>query len=217
MDPRRHGRDHRPARLPRRRRSLEGFAIAGESGAFGGNELVLLGAASPFSLTGSIAICEVEGARGRREPAGVLALMIAIGIGLHNMGEGLAIGSAYAISGVRPRRVARGRLCNPQHDRRLGDRRAAGARRRAASFGRLALLGVIAGAPAILGAVIGASVTTRRSSALLLGIGVGAVVQVIVQIAPSMRDEPGARSTPSPLLPCRRRIVFYLTSLLVTV
>ncbi|PKV77112.1 hypothetical protein [Nocardia fluminea] len=52
---------------------------------------------------------------------------------------------------------------------------------------------MIAGAPAIVGAVIGAGANNPELSALLLGIGVGAIVQVIVQIAPSLR-EPGTTS-----------------------
>ena len=67
--------------------------------------------------------------------------------------------------------------------------------------------------------MIGASVYNAELSALLLGVGVGAIVQVIVQIAPSMRDAAGRALDPA----TRRRhrspasIVFYLTGLLVTV
>lgn len=50
-------------------------------------------------------------------------------------------------------------------------------------------LGLIAGAPAILGAVIGAGVDNREVSALLLGVGVGAIIQVVIQIAPSLRTQ----------------------------
>lgn len=52
-------------------------------------------------------------------------------------------------------------------------------------------LGVVAGAPAILGAVIGATVGNAELSSFLLGIGVGAIVQVVVQLAPAMRDQHG--------------------------
>ena len=51
--------------------------------------------------------------------------------------------------------------------------------------------GLIAGAPAILGAWIGAAAFNPSVAALLFGVGVGAIAQVIVQLAPSMRDESG--------------------------
>ncbi len=95
------GRHGRSARLFDLRRHERGGVQAGSSssGAFGGGTLVVLGAAIAFlTLT-----CIDRYLRGRR-PAGTtgaselrLALMISIGIGLHNLGEGLAIGSAYAV------------------------------------------------------------------------------------------------------------------------
>jgi zinc transporter, ZIP family len=51
------------------------------------------------------------------------------------------------------------------------------------SLGRLATLGLIAGAPAVLGA--------WSLAAFLFGFGAGAIVQVIVQLAPTLRDEDG--------------------------
>jgi zinc transporter, ZIP family len=200
--------------------TLEGFEIAGESGgAFGGNELVLLGAGLAF-----MALTAVDRyLSGRKEgeggsSGGRLALMIAIGIGLHNMGEGLAIGSAYAIG-----ELALGAALVVGfaiHNTTEGFAIVAPLVRDDVrpTIGRLALLGVIAGAPAILGAVIGASVTNAELSAFLLGIGVGAVIQVIVQIAPSMRDAAGRTLdavTASAI--AAGAIAFYLTSLLVTV
>ena len=101
--------------------------------------------------------------------------------------------------GARAGRLPRRRLRDPQHHRGPGDRRAAGASGRPASA-RLALLGLIAGAPAILGAWIGAAAFNPSVAAFLFGVGVGAIVQVILQIAPTMRD--GARPAAAP---ARRR------------
>ena len=81
--------------------TLEGIDLANESGgAFGGVELLVLGAGLAYLVL--TAVDRHLRARGEREGdedggAGRLALMIALGIGLHNLGEGLAIGSAYAI------------------------------------------------------------------------------------------------------------------------
>jgi zinc transporter, ZIP family len=49
------------------------------------------------------------------------------------------------------------------------------------------LLGLLAGAPAILGAWIGVSFFNPSAAALMLGIGAGAIAQVIVQIWRQMR------------------------------
>ena len=199
--------------------TLEGFEIAGASGgAFGGTELVILGAGLAFlALTGVDRFLSA-----RREGAAAegsrLALMTAIGIGLHNMGEGLAIGSAYAVG-----ELALGAALVVGfaiHNTTEGFAIVAplvrgGARPRLL---RLAGLGLIAGAPAILGAVIGVSVTNAELSAFLLGLGIGAVVQVMVQIAPSMRDESGrALDAITAAGIAAGAIAFYLTGLLVNV
>jgi zinc transporter ZupT len=60
-----------------------------------------------------------------------------------------------------------------------------------ARLGRLAVLGLIAGAPAIAGALIGASVYQPTLAAFLLGLGAGAVAQVAFKILPLMKDSTG--------------------------
>jgi hypothetical protein len=56
---------------------------------------------------------------------------------------------------------------------------------------------MIAGVPAILGAFIGASVNNPELAALLIGIGIGAIVQVIVQLVPTIRDRAGRALYPA--------------------
>src|SRR6185295_3491423 len=79
--------------------TLEGFELAGEgSQAFGGAALVLLGGVVAYlALTGVS-----EWLRGRQKGASgnSLALLVATGIGLHNLGEGVAIGSAYTVGAI---------------------------------------------------------------------------------------------------------------------
>ncbi|MGB2711219.1 MAG: ZIP family metal transporter, partial [Conexibacter sp.] len=65
------------------------------------------------------------------------------------------------------------------------------ARERHPTLRRLALLGLLAGAPAVLGAWIGAAAFDASLAAFLLGFGAGAILQVIVQLAPALRDEHG--------------------------
>ena len=179
--------------------SLEGREIAEQgSGAFGGVALVLIGATvAYFALT---AIDRYLVARRRAERAGGasgqrLALMVSIGIGLHNLGEGLAIGSAYAVGalalgafliiGFAIQNTTEGlAIVAPLSDERP-------------SLRRLCALGVIAGAPAILGTVIGAAAFNAELAALLIGVGVGAIVQVIQQLVPAMRDAAGRALHPA--------------------
>jgi zinc transporter, ZIP family len=61
----------------------------------------------------------------------------------------------------------------------------------APSLRRLALLGLVAGGPAVLGAWIGAAAFNPSGAAFLFGFGAGAIVQVIVQLAPTLRDDEG--------------------------
>jgi zinc transporter ZupT len=146
-----------------------------------------------------------------------LALMIAVGIGLHNLGEGLAIGSAYAVG-----ELALGAFLVvgfAAHNTTEGFAIVAPfARERHPGLARLAVLGLIAGAPAIVGAFVGASVNNAELSTLLLGLGVGAIVQVIVQLAPLLRDAAGRVLHPDSVAGLLAGMAaLYLTGLLVSV
>jgi hypothetical protein len=85
-------------------------------------------------------------------------------------------------------------------------------------FARLLGLGLIAGAPAILGAWIGAAAFDPSLAALLFGVGVGAIARVIVQLAPAMRDPEGRLLYPVSVAGILAGIAaLYLTGLLVSV
>jgi zinc transporter ZupT len=200
--------------------TLEGLDLANESGgAFGGVELLVLGALLAYLVLTAVdrylRSRAVDGEDGSAA-AGRLALMIAIGIGLHNLGEGLAIGTAYAIG-----ELALGAflvLGFAIHNTTEGFAIVAPLTRSRPSMLRLLALGLIAGAPAIAGGVIGALVTNPELSALLLGVGVGAVVQVIVQIAPAMRDRAGRLlDTATATGVAVGLVAFYLTGLMISV
>jgi ZIP family zinc transporter len=177
--------------------TAEGVELAeGAGGAFGGVTLVVLGAALAFLLLDGVD----RWLRSRRQAAdgkvsGVrLAFLIALGIGLHNLGEGLAIGSAYAVG-----ELALGAALVvgfALHNTTEGVAIVAPLTEERPPLLRLLGLGLLAGAPAILGALVGAAVNNAELSALLLGVGVGAIVQVIVQVLPAIR---GARATFDPL------------------
>jgi zinc transporter ZupT len=173
--------------------TLEGFELAGEgSQAFGGAALVLLGAAVAFlALTGVSAWLDQRrrAARAAGASGGQLALLVAVGIGLHNLGEGVAIGSAYSAGAL-----ALGAFLVvgfALHNTTEGLAIVAPVAHLRPAVGRLAMLGLIAGAPAVLGAWIGAAAFNSSLAAFLFGFGAGAIVQVIVQLAPSLRDGEG--------------------------
>jgi ZIP family zinc transporter len=199
---------------------LEGLEIAGEAPAvFGGTELVFLGAIAAY-----LALAGVDGwLRGRGDRAraaggagGYLALMVAIGIGLHNLGEGLAIGSAYAAGAL-----ALGAFLVVGfaiHNTTEGLAIVAPLSKRGVRLSRLAGLGLLAGAPAILGAWIGAAAFNPSLAALLLGVGVGAIAQVIGQLVPAMRDGAGRALHPGAVGGLLAGVgALYLTGLLVSV
>jgi ZIP family zinc transporter len=173
--------------------TLEGFELAGEgSQAFGGAALVLLGAAVAFlALTGVSAWLDQRrrAARAAGASGGQLALLVAVGIGLHNLGEGVAIGSAYSAGAL-----ALGAFLVvgfALHNTTEGLAIVAPVAHLRPAVGRLAVLGLIAGAPAVLGAWIGAAAFNSSLAAFLFCFGAGAIVQVIVQLAPSLRDGEG--------------------------
>jgi zinc transporter ZupT len=207
--------------------ALEGLEIAAEApAAFGGTSLVFVGALVAY--LGLAGVDSYLSQRGRRAGGGAatggayLALLVAIGIGLHNLGEGLAIGSSYAsgalalgaflVVGFAIHNTTEG-LAIVAPLRSGGED---GSER--PGLGRLLGLGLIAGAPAILGAWIGASAFNPSLAALLFGVGVGAILRVIVQISPAMRDGEGRLLYPSTVAGMLAGIaVLYLTGLLVSV
>jgi zinc transporter, ZIP family len=198
---------------------LEGTEIGEASaGAFGGVELLFIGAALAFFALVALDR-HLRGRRARAEGGGAgafqISLLIAIGIGLHNLGEGLAIGAAYAIG-----ELALGAFLVfgfALHNTTEGLAIVAPlAKERRPSLMRLATLGLIAGAPAILGAFIGASIYNPELATLLIGFGIGAIVQVIVQVVPAMRDGAGRTLTPATIGGILAGVaVMYATGLLV--
>jgi zinc transporter ZupT len=114
----------------------------------------------------------------------VLALLVATGIGLHNFGEGLAIGAAFALG-----EAALGTLLVigfTLHNTTEGLAIVAPLARERPSLGQLARLGAIGGLPTIAGAWVGGIVYSPVLAVLFLGFGAGAIAQVLLQIARQM-------------------------------
>jgi len=121
------------------------------------------------------------GRSGGRAPEGLkLSIFIALGIGLHNLGEGLAVGAAIAageaalatflVIGFTLHNVSEGvGIATPLIDRRPP----------LSAFAGLALL---AGLPAVLGVWLGAQAVSPLWTAFCFAIGAGAILQVIVEV-----------------------------------
>jgi zinc transporter ZupT len=199
---------------------LEGFDLAAQgSQAFGGSMLVVLGAAVSYLLLSGVS----EWLAGRRRAArdagasgSSLALMVAAGIGLHNLGEGVAIGAAYSAGAL-----ALGAFLVvgfALHNTTEGLAIVAPIAADRPPLRRLLALGLLAGAPAVLGAWIGAAAFNPSLAALLFGFGAGAIVQVVVQLTPTLRDDAGRTLHPGAVAGLLAGIgVMFATGLLVSV
>jgi ZIP family zinc transporter len=149
-----------------------------------GPGLILLGVAA--SYLGLTFVAQRFSARGNRDRSAplegvALATLVAIGIGLHNLGEGLAIGSSIAVG-----ELALGTFLiigfmvhNVTEGLGIAAPIAGGERVRA---GRLAALALVAGAPAILGGWIGGFLTSDVLGVLFFALAVGAALQVVVEV-----------------------------------
>ena len=113
--------------------------------------------------------------------AWTLALPVAIGIGLHNLGEGLAIGAAFALG-----EGALGTLLIvgfTLHNTTEGIAIVAPLARTKVRVLDLAQLGLIGGLPTIAGAWLGGLLYSPVIAVVFLAVGAGAIAQVVAQIA----------------------------------
>jgi zinc transporter, ZIP family len=167
---------------------FEAFELqAGLPASLGGAGLVLLGVVLSFlgmtALAGRLT-------RGAAATGLTLALLIAIGIGLHNLGEGLAIGASFAIGeiqlgaflivGFMIHNVTEGLgIATPVAKSRV-------------TILVLAGLALVAGAPTILGTWVGGYTSSDVLIALFFAIAAGAAFQVVVEVGRYVaRNAPG--------------------------
>lgn len=128
-----------------------------------------------------------EGATGTKPSLLALAYLVALGIGLHNMGEGLVIGAAYALG-----EVALGAfliLGFTIHNATEGFAIAAPLASQRARIGHLLRLGLLAGAPTIVGSLIGGFVYSDLWGLVFLAIGIGAILQVLYQLVSYLAEK----------------------------
>jgi len=143
----------------------------------GGPGIVLLGVA--LSFLGMTFLAERLGGRGGATGL-ALALLVAIGIGVHNLGEGLAIGTSFAVGELQLGTfLVVGFMI---HNVTEGLGIAAPAAHERPTFAQLAGLALVAGAPAIPGAWLGGYASGDVLSVLFFAIAAGAAFQVVVEV-----------------------------------
>ena len=149
---------------------------------FQGVGLVLLGVAGSYLGLSFVASRFSAGEGRERGLSGVgLASLVAIGIGLHNLGEGLAIGSSFALGELTLGTffIVGFMIHNVTEGLGIAAPLAEGT---VVRLGRLVALALIAGAPAILGAWIGGFLVNDLVGVLFFAVAVGAALQVVVEV-----------------------------------
>ncbi len=194
----------------------EGLEQARElGGPLQGVGLVSIGIIGAFLLLDAISRRRVGSGRSDSDQRLTIATMIAVGIGLHNLGEGLAIGAAYSVGAaalgtflvigfiIQNITEGLGIIAPIVKDR--------------PSPLQLALLGIIGGGPAIVGAWIGGLVSSSSLAVLFLAIGAGAVFAVVWQIARLIHRDTTKRPMPVTVFAgvLTGMAILYLTGFLV--
>jgi ZIP family zinc transporter len=183
--------------------------------ALGGAGLVLLGVAISFLFLTAISTRMGEGG-GSGVNGLALATLVAIGIGLHNLGEGLAIGSSFALGELALGTffIVGFMIHNVTEGLGIASPLAEG---RSVAWQRLAVLALVAGSPAILGAWLGGFVTSDLLGVVFFAAAAGAAFEVVVEVARYVaRRAPGGLSSPHVLGGFLAGIVvMYVTGLLV--
>jgi zinc transporter ZupT len=188
-----------------------GAAVAG---AYQGTLIVVVGSLATLLLLQAVAGARArrEGAEGRR----AVAWLIALGIGLHNLGEGLAIGAAYALG-----EAALGAFLIVGfmlHNSTEGLAIVAPIAKDRPRIATLAALGALAGIPTILGACLGGVAYSPVLATLFLSVGAGAIAQVVLVLYRSIARERDTESVWTPLTAgglVAGMLVMYGTGLLV--
>ena len=116
-----------------------------------------------------------------------ISLMVAIGIGLHNLGEGLAVGAAIALGQVALSTFLI--IGFAIHNTTEGLAIAAPLARTKSFVGKMIGFGMIAGVPAIFGTWIGGFSFSPFFTIIFLSIGAGAIFQVVLSIFQFIKDE----------------------------
>ncbi|NLG71017.1 MAG: metal transporter [Chloroflexi bacterium] len=163
-------------------------------GSFQSIGLIGIGVVATFFLLDAISRRQTETGRSEAAQRLSVAYMIAIGIGLHNLGEGLAIGAAFNVGEIALGAFLVVGFIIQNITEGLGI--IAPVLRDRPGLGHLALMGLIGGAPAIIGSWIGGFSPSPTLAVLFLAIGTGAVFEVVYEIARLIQKDTARESMP---------------------
>jgi len=142
-----------------------------------------------------------------------ISLMVAIGIGLHNLGEGLAVGAAIAFGEVALSTFLI--IGFAIHNTTEGLAIAAPLTRTKLIIGKMVGFGLIAGIPAIFGTWIGGFSFSPFFTIIFLSIGAGAIFQVVWTIFKFMKESDSFSSISIICGIASGLVVMYLTSIFI--
>lgn len=155
--------------------------------ALAGVGVVVVGSALAFVVT--FLVGRLFRARKDSDPAVVTAFTVAAGIGIHNLGEGLAVGAAYRLGEIALGTFLVIGFAIHNTTEGVGIVSVLGKRR--ISIAVLLLLGAIAGLPTVLGTWAGAFFFSPTLATVFLAVAVGAIAQVVVEVLGVVRKGPG--------------------------
>jgi zinc transporter ZupT len=186
-------------------------------GAFEGTALVALGIIGALLAVQSVSAWRKgrAAAGDSRAQSGLwIAYLVALGIGLHNLAEGLAIGSAFALgrASLGAFLVIGFMLHNVTEGPAVVAPVARGER---PSFAHFLGLGFLAGAPVILGGWVGSLAFSPTLGAFFLAVGVGAILQVIWELRAMINRNGQAASALNLVTFLVGLVVMYVTDLFV--
>jgi len=174
---------------------VEALEAAAESpGPFQGIGLIGIGAVSAFLLLDALSRKQVNTGSDETARRLSLAYMIALGIGIHNLGEGLAIGAAYNVGEIALGAFLVVGFIIQNITEGLGI--IAPVLRDRPRISSLIWMGLLGGAPAILGAWIGGFAPSPTLAVLFLAIGTGAIFEVVYEIAKLIQKDTGKQTMP---------------------
>ena len=143
-----------------------------------------------------------------------ISLMVAVGIGLHNLGEGLAVGAAIALGQVALSTFLI--IGFAIHNTTEGLAIAAPLTRTKSVIAKMVGFGLIAGTPAIFGTWIGGFSFSPFFTIIFLSIGAGAIFQVVWSIFKFIKEESDSFSSISIICGIASGlVVMYLTSIII--